>query len=93
MLEQAKCYLSADLAIITLDAEKAFNSVQLPWMFLVMRKIGVKISKLPTYIRSNIMYRDTVIAWRETLRLLGKLMFFRKYALIQGNSMYPQGAD
>lgn len=41
-LDQAKLRPSEDLAIITLDAENAFDNVQLPWLFMVLEKLGLQ---------------------------------------------------
>lgn len=41
-LEQAKLRPSEDLAIITLDAEKPFDNVQLPWLFMVLERLGLQ---------------------------------------------------
>lgn len=38
-LEQVKTHPSEDIAIITIDA---FDSIQLPWLFLVLQKIGLQ---------------------------------------------------
>lgn len=40
VLEQAKRDLKADIAIMSPDAVKAFDSIQLPWLFLTLQKIG-----------------------------------------------------
>lgn len=39
VLEQARTARAADMAIVMLDAEKAFDSVQLPWLFQVLDKM------------------------------------------------------
>lgn len=39
-LEHARLHPEADTAIITLGVEKAFDNINLQWLFLVMRKFG-----------------------------------------------------
>lgn len=50
------------------------------------------LSDIPTYTTEKLcyLYRDTVVAWREALRMAGKLHICTRHTPIRGN---PQGAD
>lgn len=59
-----------------------------PWKLESL--LHTKISKLPDNIRLNLVYRDTILTWRETLKLLGRQHFFTKFTPIQGNPRKEQ---
>lgn len=42
-LEYAKQHPLEDVAVITLDAEKAFDNVSFQWLSLVMQKLGISV--------------------------------------------------
>lgn len=43
---------------------------------------------LPCHLKTSILFRDTVIAWREVRKLLGLPSSISKYLTIQGNPMF-----
>lgn len=47
---------------------------------------------LPPRIRYNILYRDTIISWRETRKLVKLPTGLSPHLTIQGNPMFPQGS-
>lgn len=88
LLYHALDWLMGELLYSNMDIKEAGAY---PWKLEAL--LHAKISKLPIHIHSNIMYKDTVFAWRETLRLIGKFPLFTKFTPILGNPMYPQGTN
>lgn len=46
------------------------------------------LNALPPHLKSNTLIRDTIIAWRETRKLLGLPSNISRHLLIQGNPMF-----
>lgn len=55
--------------------------------------LHTKVTSLPIQLKNNLLYRDTVVAWREARPMAGKLHICTKHTPIRGNLMFPQGTD
>lgn len=55
--------------------------------------LHTKVTSLPIQLKNNLLYRDTVVAWREALPMTGDLHICTKHTSIRGNLMLPQGTD
>lgn len=62
-----------------------------PWHLEAI--LHTKVSSLPSRLKQRVLYRETVIAWRETLQSLGRSFLFTHYTPIQGNPMFLQGTE
>lgn len=51
------------------------------------------LKALPSHLRNNSLFRDTVIAWREVCRLIGAPSTISNHLPIQGNPMFPPGLE
>lgn len=62
-----------------------------PWQLEAL--LHSKILALPNHLKHNILYRDTIIAWLETLLVLGQTHLFTRHTPILGNPMFLQGSE
>lgn len=61
-----------------------------PWSLTAF--LHTDICKLPQQLKNSLIYRDTVIAWREVRRKLELSPRLFNFTLISHNPMFPQGS-
>lgn len=85
------CLLTTGMYCILQSSRYSNHGLELNMVrpFNLAALLHSSLQKIPRHIKQNLLFRDTIVAWREVRRKLGLSPFVSKFLRIQGNPMFP----